>query len=315
MSDNNVSILWEAVNYIRVEEIKKAFPNVNFIDVSPGVELDQELRGEIFLVTPTRDTAELPKFLDKGVKWVHIMTHGVDGLPFEMLGDCVVTCSRGASSVPIAEWAVTMILSHTKKIPESWISEEPENWFLAPLETLSGATVALLGFGSINQEIAKRLEPFGCRIVAVLNNKSGLSGTNIEILPTLEEGVSEADHVVIGLPLTEETHHIVNDRLIKLMKPGAHLVNIARGDIVDQEALLENLESGQISRASLDVVSPEPLPEGHWLYTDPRVKLSAHISWASPDFLDQLHDLFSSNLKKWLSGLPLDGLVDIKKGY
>ena len=315
MSDTNVSILWEAVNYIRVEEIKKAFPNVNFIDVSPGVELDQELRGEIFLVTPTRDTAELPKFLDKGVKWVHIMTHGVDGLPFEMLGDCVVTCSRGASSVPIAEWAVTMILSHTKKIPESWISEEPENWFLAPLETLSGATVALLGFGSINQEIAKRLEPFGCRIVAVRNNKSELSGTNIEILPTLEEGVSEADHVVIGLPLTEETHHIVNDRLMKLMKPGAHLVNIARGDIVDQEALFENLESGQISRASLDVVSPEPLPEGHWLYTDPRVKLSAHISWASPDFLDQLHDLFSSNLKKWLSGLPLDGLVDVKKGY
>ena len=315
MSDNNVSILWEAVNYIRVEEIKKTFPNVNFIDVSPGVELDQELRGEIFLVTPTRDTAELPKFLDKGVKWVHIMTHGVDGLPFEMLGDCVVTCSRGASSVPIAEWAVTMILSHTKKIPESWISEEPENWFLAPLETLSGATVALLGFGSINQEIAKRLEPFGCRIVAVRNNKSELSGTNTEILPTLEEGVSEADHVVIGLPLTEETRHIVNDRLMKLMKPGAHLVNIARGDIVDQEALFENLESGQISRASLDVVSPEPLPEGHWLYTDPRVKLSAHISWASPDFLDQLHDLFSSNLKKWLSGLPLDGLVDVEKGY
>ena len=98
MSDTNVSILWEAVSYIRVEEIKKAFPNVNFVDVSPGVELDEELRGEIFLVTPTRDTAELPKFLDKGVKWVHIMAHGVDGLPFEMLNDCVVTCSRGASS-------------------------------------------------------------------------------------------------------------------------------------------------------------------------------------------------------------------------
>ena len=315
MSDTNVSILWEAVNYIRVEEIKKAFPQVSFVDVSSEEELDQDLIGEIFLVTPTRDTAELPKFLDKGVKWVHIMAHGVDGLPFEMLGDCVVTCSRGASSVPIAEWAVTMILSHTKKIPESWISKEPENWFLAPLETLSGATVTLLGFGSINQEIAKRLEPFGCRIVAVRNGKNEMSQTNVEMIPTPEEAVSEADHVVIGLPLTEKTHHIVNDRLMKLMKPGAHLVNIARGDIVDQEALFENLESGQISRASLDVVTPEPLPEGHWLYTHPRVKLSAHISWASPDFLDQLHDLFSSNLKKWLSGLPLDGLVDIKKGY
>jgi len=315
MSDTNVSILWEAVDYIRVEEIKKAFPQVNFVDVSPGVELDQELRGEIFLVTPTRDTAELPKFLDKGVEWVHIMAHGVDGLPFEMLDDCLVTCSRGASSVPIAEWAVAMILSHTKKIPESWISKEPENWFLAPLETLAGATVALLGFGSINQEIAKRLEPFGCRIVAVRNSESGLAETSVEMLSNFEEAVSEADHVVIGLPLTEETHHIVDDELMNLMKPGAHLVNIARGDILDQEALFENLESGQISRASLDVVTPEPLPEGHWMYSDPRVKLSAHISWASPDFLNQLHDLFSSNLEKWLSGLPLDGLVDTKKGY
>ena len=271
MSDTNVSILWEAVDYIRVEEIKQAFPLVDFVDVSPGVELDQELRGEIFLVTPTRDTAELPKFLDKGVEWVHIMAHGVDGLPFEMLDDCLVTCSRGASSVPIAEWAVAMILSHTKKIPESWISKEPENWFLAPLETLAGATVALLGFGSINQEIAKRLEPFGCRIVAVRNSESGLAETSVEMLSTFEEAVSEADHVVIGLPLTEETHHIVDDELMNLMKPGAHLVNIARGDILDQEALFENLESGQISIASLDVVTPEPLPEGHWLYSDPRV--------------------------------------------
>ena len=227
MSDTDISILWEAVDYIRVEEIKKSFPQVNFVDVSPGVQLNQEVRGEIFLVTPTRDTAELPKFLDKGVKWVHIMAHGVDGLPFEMLNDCVVTCSRGASSVPIAEWAIAMILSHTKRIPESWISKEPKNWFLAPLETLSGATVALLGFGSINQEIAKRLKPFDCRIVAVRNSESEVSEAGIETVSTFEEAVSEADHVVIGLPLTEETHHVVNGKLMKTMKPGAHLVNLS----------------------------------------------------------------------------------------
>ena len=159
------------------------------------------------------------------------------------------------------------------------------------------------------------IEPLGCRIVSVRNSERDTSKASVYTLSTFEEAFSYADHVVIGLPLTEETHHIVNDELMKIMKPGTHLVNIARGDILDQEALFENLESGQISRASLDVVTPEPLPEGHWLYTDPRVKLSAHISWASPDFLNQLHDLFSSNLKKWLSGLPLDGLVDIKKGY
>ena len=92
-------------------------------------------------------------------------------------------------------------------------------------------------------------------------------------------------------------------------------MNIARGDIVDQDALFKNLESGQISRASLDVVSPEPLPEGHWLYTDPRVMLSPHISWASPDFLNRLHEIFISNLEKWLSDVPLDGVVDTGKGY
>tara|TARA_B100001123_G_C15213097_1_gene988101 strand:- start:300 stop:1247 length:948 start_codon:yes stop_codon:yes gene_type:complete len=315
MTDKNVSILWEAVDYIRAEEIKRIFPQVDFIDVSSGTLVDSETNGEIFLVSPTRDADELPKFLDKGVKWVHIMAHGVDGLPFDLLDECVVTCSRGASSVPIAEWVLTMLLAHTKKIPESWITEEPKNWFLAPLDTLSEATVALLGFGSINQEIAKRLEPFGCRVVAFRQSKNSDSEFAVEMASTLEEAVSDADHVVIGLPLTDETNQLVGDEVMKLMKPGAHLVNIARGDIVDQDALFKHLESGQISRASLDVVSPEPLPEGHWLYTDPRVMLSPHISWASPDFLDRLHEIFISNLEKWLSDVPLDGVVDTGKGY
>ncbi|MBL88939.1 MAG: hydroxyacid dehydrogenase [Actinobacteria bacterium] len=315
MAAKKVSILWEAVDYIRVEEITKAFPQVDFIDVSPGTVVDSEISGDIFLVSPTRDSDQLPKFLDKGIKWVHIMAHGVDGLPFELLDDCVVTCSRGASSVPIAEWVLTMVLAHTKKVPESWIVEAPKNWFLAPLETLSEATVALLGFGSINQEVAKRLEPFGCRVVAFRRSKNLNSDTGVEMVSSLKEAVCDADHVVIGLPLTDDTDQLVNDEVMKLMKPGAHLINVARGDIVDQDALLNNLESGQISRASLDVVSPEPLPDGHWLYTDPRVMLSPHISWASPDFLDCLHDIFISNLEKWLSGMPLDGLVDTGEGY
>jgi phosphoglycerate dehydrogenase-like enzyme len=99
------------------------------------------------------------------------------------------------------------------------------------------------------------------------------------------------------------------------MGPGVHLVNIARGGLVDQDALRVALDSGHIGRATLDVADPEPLPEGHWLYDDPRVRLSPHISWSMPESNDLLYETFRSNLHHWLRGEPLEGVVDVDAGY
>jgi phosphoglycerate dehydrogenase-like enzyme len=127
--------------------------------------------------------------------------------------------------------------------------------------------------------------------------------------------VAEADHVVIGVPSTPETRNLVDADLLAGSRSGIHLVNVSRGSVVDQDALRSALDSGQVGLASLDVCDPEPLPEGHWLYTHPSVRLSPHISWCSPNSFDQMGANFAANLGRWLDGRPLEDVVDRDVGY
>ena len=108
---------------------------------------------------------------------------------------------------------------------------------------------------------------------------------------------------------------MINAERLAQMKPGAHLVNVARGSLLDQEALRGALDRGTLARASLDVCEPEPLPADHWLYSHPKVRLSAHVSWSMPDALPMLFGSFRTNLRHFLAGEPLEGLVDLDQGY
>src|SRR3989442_237286 len=114
---------------------------------------------------------------------------------------------------------------------------------------------------------------------------------------------------------TEATRHLFNREVFAAMKPGAHLVNVARGALVDQDALHAALDDGRVAMASLDAVEPEPLPEGHWMYGHPRVRLSPHVSWYMPGAPDLLIDRFIDNLRRWRDGEPLTGVVDRQAGY
>jgi phosphoglycerate dehydrogenase-like enzyme len=137
----------------------------------------------------------------------------------------------------------------------------------------------------------------------------------VEIVDSVTELVATADHVVIAAPATADTRGLFDDALFGAMKPGAHLVNVARGAIVDQDALRRALDAGRVAVASLDAVDPEPLPAGHWMYTDARVRLSPHISWNMPGAAEILVDAFIDNVRRWRRGEPLDGLVDRAVGY
>ena len=120
---------------------------------------------------------------------------------------------------------------------------------------------------------------------------------------------------MIAAPATRETHHWVGREALARVRPGVHLVNVARGGLVDQDALREALDDGLVSLASLDTVEPEPLPAGHWLYSHPRVRLSPHCCWSGPGALDRLLDPFLTNLARFLGDEPLEGLVDLERGY
>ena len=137
----------------------------------------------------------------------------------------------------------------------------------------------------------------------------------VEITTSLEDVLRASDHLVVTAPSTPETHHMLNEQTLALVKPGVHLVNIARGALIDQDALRAALDDGRVAMASLDTVDPEPLPAGHWMYTHPKVRLSPHISWAMPGASDLLADTFIDNLRRYLAGEPLTGVVDVAAGY
>ena len=300
------------------DAIRARFPTVDFIPVPTDGPVPDEVSG-VACITQAAPTGNLKEVLERGVTWVHALGQGVDHFPFDQLGDRTLTCARGVNAVPIAEWVVAMLLTAVKQLPDRWVTEPPRHWVLADLGTLDGATVAFIGFGSINQAVARRLAPFGCQMVAV--TRSGDPGP----VPGMPDGmtfstdvraaVADADHVVVGAPLTPATEGMVDDGLLAAMKPGAHLVNIARGRIVNQDSLRRSLDADHLGLASLDVCDPEPLPAGHWLYDHPKVRLSPHVSWADPGAIERLHAAFADNLERWLAGQPLVDVVDVEAGY
>ncbi len=131
----------------------------------------------------------------------------------------------------------------------------------------------------------------------------------------LTEVLAAADHLVVAAPSTAATRHLLGAEALAGVKPGVHVVNVSRGSLIDQAALLEALDDGRVARVTLDVTEPEPLPSGHPLYGHPRVRLSPHVSWSAPGALSRLVDRFVDNLRSYVAGQPLAGVVDRAAGY
>ncbi len=249
------------------------------------------------------------------VRWVHVMGAGVGTFPLASLQGRPMTCSKGASSPAIAEFVLACMLAFAKRLPDTWISEPPPRWNAAQLAGLRGATLGIVGLGSIGTEVARRALGFEMRVVAVRRSGRPAELPGVSVTRDLAPVLSEADHLVIAAPETAATRHLLDREAFKLVKPGVHLVNIARGSLVDQEALIEALDDGRVAMASLDVVDPEPLPAGHPLDAHPRVRVSPHVSWSSPDTTPRMIEIFLENLRRYRAGEPLTGLVDVDAGY
>ncbi len=251
------------------------------------------------------------------MQWVQTSGTGVDKVPRGIYDGRIVTCARGASAEPISEWVMAAVLAWAKRMPETWLHEPPRHWnFPRPtLDAVAGSTLALVGLGGIGSAVARRALAFDMRVRARRRTDAPSPVQGVEIVRSMEELVADTDHLVLAAPATARTTHLVNADVLALVKPGLHLVNIARGELVDQEALRVALDDGRVAMASLDTVEPEPLPDGHWLYTHPRVRLSAHISWYTPDLQRAALDIFVDNLGRFERGEPLREVVDPYEGY
>ncbi|HEY6319602.1 MAG TPA: NAD(P)-dependent oxidoreductase [Acidimicrobiia bacterium] len=296
------------------EQVRAAVTDVELVEIPGEGELEDEVEGEVLFTIPW-NLPNLEHVLGRGVRWIHTMGTGVDRFPLELVGDRTLTCSRGASAVPIAEWVLAQMLAVEKRVPDSWITSGPDHWHTAQLGGLAGQTLGLVGLGGIGAAVAERALPFGMRVVARRRRDVPTPVPGVEQVRSLEHLLGVADHLVLTAPSTPETHHLLDAAAFGRVKPGVHIVNIARGALIDQDALRVALDDGRVSIASLDAVDPEPLPEGHWMYSHPQVHLSPHISWSMPGASDLLVETFVENLRRYRAGEPLEGVVDVDAGY
>lgn len=287
-------------------------------DADPGLAPWQVDDADVLLTGPDPSWRDAPAQPPSGwpgrLGWVQVASTGIDWLPRWLLDGPVVTCGRGHNAVPIAEYVLGAMLLHEKRLDQVSIHSR-DQWQRHALGTLEGRVLGLAGYGAIGQAVASRARAFGMRVAAW--KRSPWRGDEPDLLrvDSLDALADLSDHLVLALPLTDATRHCVDAALLSAPRPGLHLVNIARGGLVDQPALLEALDRGRLGFATLDVTEPEPLPADHPIYTHPRIRLTPHISWSGQAARTRLTEQILGNLTAWGRGETLRDVVDPARGY
>ncbi|WP_248752192.1 D-isomer specific 2-hydroxyacid dehydrogenase family protein [Pseudomonas sp. MWU15-20650] len=303
------SQLDEDYNAVIRERLALTHPDAQVIGVPVGVPSDLPPQANILLLRPINvrgytapDTP--PPGWPYGAQWVHLVSSGVDFYPQWLFNGPPVTTSRGSAADNLAEFALAAIFAASKQLPQIWVNDA--QWQFTALRPLKGTTLGLFGFGAIGRSLAQKAQALGIHVVALRQSHAPFEVDGVTAARDIRDLFARADHVVLAAPLTEATRHIVDRGVLGSAKPGLHLINIARGGLLDQAALLEALDNGQVGLASLDVTEPEPLPDGHPLYHHPRVRLSPHTSAISTNSKQEIAETFLANLQRYVGGLALD---------
>jgi phosphoglycerate dehydrogenase-like enzyme len=223
-----------------------------------------------------------------------------------------VTSAAGVHAGPLAEFALFGLLAFAKDLPRLLADQRARHWGHYPVAELSGRSLLVVGLGQIGEEVARLAEAFGMRVTGV--NRSGVSASphvhEIRRTSELRDCLPEADAIVISLPLTEETSGLIDADAIARIKPGATLVNVGRGGVIDETALIEALGKGRLAGAALDVFATEPLPADSPLWELPNVLLSPHTAGLSVRENERIVTLFVENLRRYRRGEELINRVD-----
>lgn len=318
-----------------LDAIRAAAPGSRLVTVSfdghpdgPLDDVEVMLRGHLPAEVFDRILARAPR-----LRWVHSATAGVERVltPASRDRELAITNARGVFSRPIAEYVVMMMLSVSRRLPELLELQQERTWQPLEARELRDVTVGIVGLGSIGRAVGALATAFGCRVIATRRRPEAgtaapdgggddpyLGSAMLDrVLPPerLEELLAESDFVVLAAPLTAETVGLIGETSIAAMKPGAWVINVARGELVDERALTRALREGRLGGAVLDTFRDEPLPPSSPLYDTPNVIITPHTSWSSTRVLDRSVELFCDNLRRFATGAPLVNLVDPNAGY
>jgi phosphoglycerate dehydrogenase-like enzyme len=255
------------------------------------------------------------------LRWIHSRSAGLDGMLFPALVESPVplTNGRGVFSQSLAEFVIGSILFFAKDMRRMLRSQKEGRWDQFDVIEIRGQTLGIVGYGDIGRAIAKRAKAMEMNVLA-MRRRPELSAGDPNVSEVLgfgqkKEMFERCDYVVSALPLTPETKSFLNAADFAAMKPTAVFMNVGRGPVVDEPALIEALKKGQIKGAALDVFAVEPLPAGHPFYSMENVLMSAHCADNTAEWLNDAMRFFYQNLDRFASGQPLANIVDKKAGY
>lgn len=299
--------------------LRKRLPEFTILPIASGVPDAVPAEATILLTRPfikpgSTQVPARPTGWPFNLQWVHLTSSGIDAYPAWLFEAPKVTSARGTASVAVAEFALAAVLASAKRLPQVWISEV-QQWQRISLQMVSGSVLGIVGFGAIGSALAGRALALGMRVLALNHSGKPFEVPGVERADSLQSLFSQADHVVLAAPATADTRHLVDRALLAHAKPGLHLINIARGSLIDEPALIEALDAGQLSGATLDVSQIEPAPVDHPFYTHPLVRLSPHVSPATETLWGNIVEQFVDNLLRLHKNQALTDQVDFARGY
>ncbi|MDF2590662.1 MAG: dihydrofolate reductase [Clostridia bacterium] len=255
----------------------------------------------------------------KQLKWIQLSSIGIDQVPKDKVKehDILVTNNRSGYSIPMGEWIVMKILELLKNSKSLYQKQSERKWQMdTSLLELYNKTVCFVGTGSIASEAAKRLQGFDVNIIGI--NTTGKSITHFNScykMTELNQALAQSDVVILSIPSTEATYHLINEATLSHFKKGACLINISRGSVIKESALIEALGLGNLRGAALDVFEEEPLPPDSALWNLDNIIITPHNSWISEMRNERRFDIIYNNLKRYIAGEKLANVIEIEKGY
>ncbi|MEU8247326.1 D-2-hydroxyacid dehydrogenase [Nonomuraea sp. NPDC048916] len=252
------------------------------------------------------------------LRLVHLIGSGADSLlPAKGLSPAVrVASARGVSAPAMAEFAIAMLLALAKRVTDVLASQQRREWRPHPPMLVSGATLLVVGAGPVGREVARRGRALGMRVIGVRRTAGPVAEFDeTHRAEDLAELAARADAIVMAVPATARTRRLLDAGVLDRCRPGCLVVNVSRGEVVDEEELAVRLRAGSLGGAALDVFEREPLPVTSPLWGAPNTILTPHVSWSSPDYPAQVARLFVENLHRVESGEPVINPVDTAHGY
>jgi phosphoglycerate dehydrogenase-like enzyme len=306
------------------ESIRAHYPEMRVLHLPNYDTLPQELPDTNIFVGYSLRAEQLA--LTRKLKWIHSTATGVAQLMYPELraSGVMVTNASGIFSLPMVEHTMGLILAMARNFPDSVRYQDQSKWAVQNLwdkpqhiSEINGSLLLIVGYGTIGRELARRARVLDMRVWGVTRSGKGDMTHAEKILPATElnEALPHADYVVIAAPETSETKHLIGAQQFARMKSGARLINVARGSLLDEAALLDALQRGTLAGAALDVTNPEPLPADSPLWHAPNLFITPHTSAISDRLWPRQTELLLKLLDEWFSGKEMSNRVDFARGY